>query len=430
MRPISRDVAAVDSDRAPLARRYAETRRRTEALAEPLSAEDQTVQSMPDVSPTKWHRAHTSWFFETFLLAPRLAGYRAFDPAYGYLFNSYYEAVGVRHPRPQRGLVSRPGIAEIARYRAHVDRAMTELFAMLDPVAWDEAAPLIELGINHEEQHQELILMDIKHVLSLNPLQPAYAAPVASSVARATPLAWASFAGGLRQIGHGGDGFAFDNERPRHKVWLEPFRLATRLATSGEYLAFIADGGYRRAEFWLSDGWALVQQEGWSAPLYWRDEGAGGWSVFTLSGRRAVDPAEPACHVSFYEADAFARWCGKRLPTEAEWEVAAVEASPLPSGNLMDRGLYHPQAAPTGEGLQQMIGDAWEWTASPYISYPGFHPLAGAIGEYNGKFMSNQMVLRGGAAVTPPGHVRPTYRNFFPPSARWAFGGIRLAEDA
>ncbi len=432
MRPISRNVAAADSDHAPLARRYAETRRRTEALAEPLSAEDQTVQSMPDVSPTKWHRAHTSWFFETFLLEPHLAGYRVFDPAYAYLFNSYYEAVGARHPRPQRGLVSRPGSAEIGRYRAHVDAAMAQLIAALDPVAWAEAAPLIELGLNHEEQHQELILMDIKHVLSLNPLQPAYAAPAARQDGRAAPLTWLRFTGGLRQIGYGGDGFAFDNEKPRHKVWLEPFRLASRLVTCGEYLAFIDDRGYRRPEFWLSDGWALVQQEEWSAPLYWRREGESdaGWTVFTLAGRRPVDPAEPVCHVSFYEADAFARWCGKRLPTEAEWEVAAMEAELSPSANLMDCGLYHPQPAPAGEGLQQMIGDAWEWTASPYICYPGFRPLAGAVGEYNGKFMSNQMVLRGGAAVTPPGHVRPTYRNFFPPASRWAFGGIRLAEDS
>jgi len=432
MRPISRNVAAADSDRAPPARRYAETRRRTDALAEPLSAEDQTVQSMPDVSPTKWHRAHTSWFFETFLLAPHLPGYRVFDPAYAYLFNSYYEAVGARHPRPQRGLVSRPGIAEIGRYRAHVDAAMAQLIATLDPVAWAEAAPLIELGLNHEEQHQELILMDIKHVLSLNPLQPAYAAPAAPQAGRNAPPDWVRFAGGLRQIGHDGDGFAFDNEKPRHKVWLEPFRLASRLVTCGEYLAFIDDQGYRRPEFWLSDGWALVQQEGWSAPLYWRPEGESdaGWTVFTLAGRRPVDPAEPVCHVSFYEADAFARWSGKRLPTEAEWEVAALEAERSPAANLMDRGLYHPQPAPAGDGLQQMIGDAWEWTASPYISYPGFRPLAGAVGEYNGKFMSNQMVLRGGAAVTPVGHVRPTYRNFFPPASRWAFGGIRLAEDS
>jgi ergothioneine biosynthesis protein EgtB len=432
MRPISRNVAAIDGDRAPLARRYVEMRRRTEALAERLSAEDQTVQSMPDVSPTKWHRAHTSWFFETFLLQPHLAGYRVFDPAYAYLFNSYYEAVGARHPRPQRGLASRPGVAEIAHYRSHVDAAMQQLIATLDPVVRAKAAPLIELGINHEEQHQELILMDIKHVLSLNPLQPVYA-EAAARVAGGGALAWLPFAGGLRQIGHDGDGFAFDNERPRHKVWLEPFRLASRLVTCGEYLAFIGDNGYRRPEFWLSEGWALVQQEGWSAPLYWRrdgDENGADWTVFTLAGRRAVDPDEPVCHVSFYEADAFARWSGKRLPTEAEWEVAAVEAALPPSGNLMDRGAYHPQPAPSGDGLQQMIGDAWEWTASPYTSYPGFRPLAGAIGEYNGKFMSNQMVLRGGAAVTPPGHVRPTYRNFFPPASRWAFGGIRLAEDA
>jgi ergothioneine biosynthesis protein EgtB len=428
MRPITQDASPADGERAILAQSYAAVRATTDALAAPLSAEDQTVQSMPDVSPTKWHRAHTSWFFETFLLTPYLAGYRVFDPAYGYLFNSYYEAVGPRHPRPERGLLSRPGIAEIARYRAHVDRAMDELFAALDGSTWPQAAALIALGLHHEQQHQELLLMDIKHVLSLNPLDPAYCAAAKTEARAAPPLTWREVAGGLRQIGHAGASFAFDNETPRHRVWIESFRLACRLATCGEYADFIADGGYRRPEFWLSEGWALAQQQGWTAPLYWRSDD-GGWTVFTLSGRRPVDPAEPVVHVSFYEADAFARWAGKRLPREAEWEVAAVEAGVALAGNLMDRGLLHPGPA-RGRGLEQMIGDAWEWTASPYIAYPGFRPASGAIGEYNGKFMSNQMVLRGGAAVTPAGHMRLTYRNFFPPASRWAFGGIRLAEDA
>jgi len=286
---------------------------------------------------------------------------------------------------------------------------------------------LVALGLEHEEQHQELILIDIKHVLSLNPLQPAYRALPPPAAAVTPPLDWLEFAGGLRQIGHDGAGFAFDNETPRHKLWLEPFRLAARLATCGEYLAFIEDGGYRRPEFWLSDVWALVQQQGWTAPLYWRKDDA--WSLFTLGGRRPLDPAEPVVHASFYEADAFARWRGKRLPREDEWEVAAVERDVPLAGNLLDKGLFHPAPA-AGEGLQQMIGDVWEWTASPYVAYPGYRPPAGAVGEYNGKFMSNQMVLRGGAAVTPAGHVRNTYRNFFPPAARWAFAGIRLAEDA
>jgi ergothioneine biosynthesis protein EgtB len=428
MRPISRDALASTLERETLARRYAAVRARTEALAAPLSAEDQTVQSMPDVSPTKWHRAHTSWFFETFLLQPLLPGYRAFDTAYAYLFNSYYEAVGPRHPRAARGLLTRPGVAEIARYREHVDAAMGRLVAALGEAAWRAAAPLIELGLQHEEQHQELLLMDIKHVLALNPLQPAYSARPTSPPVSATTLGWIDVAGGLRQIGHDGAGFAFDNETPRHKVWLEPFRLASRPATCGEYRAFIADGGYSRAELWLSDGWAVVQENGWSAPLYWRREDAD-WSIFTLAGRRALDPAEPVVHLSFYEADAFARWSGKRLPREAEWEVAAVAAKVPLAGNLLERGMLHPAPA-TGAGLQQMIGDVWEWTASPYVAYPGFRPPAGAIGEYNGKFMSNQMVLRGGAAVTPAAQARATYRNFFPPAARWAFGGIRLAEDA
>jgi ergothioneine biosynthesis protein EgtB len=430
MRPISRDSLASAVERDALARRFAALRQRTEALAAPLSAEDQTVQSMPDASPTKWHRAHTSWFFETFLLQPLLPGYRAFDAAYAYLFNSYYEAVGPRHPRPERGLLSRPGIAEIARYREHVDAAMTRLIGTLGEASWCQATALIELGLRHEEQHQELLLMDIKHALALNPLQPAYAAAsFARPTATVQPLAWIEEAGGLRQIGHAGEGFAFDNETPRHKTWLEPFRLGSRLVTCAEYLAFIDDGGYRRAEFWLSDGWATVQHQGWTAPLYWRREDGGAWSIFTLAGRRALDLAEPVVHVSFYEADAYASWAGKRLPREAEWEVAAAAAGVPPGGNLLECGVLHPAAA-AGAGLQQMIGDVWEWTASPYVAYPGYRLPTGAIGEYNGKFMSNQMVLRGGAAVTPAGHVRLSYRNFFPPGARWAFGGIRLAEDA
>jgi ergothioneine biosynthesis protein EgtB len=393
--------------RARWAERYDRVRALTERLAAPLSAEDQTVQSMPDVSPTKWHRAHVTWFFENFLLIPYLATYRPFDPAYGYLFNSYYEAVGPRHPRPARGLLSRPGIAAIARYRAHVDAAMRRLVLTADDAAWGGIAPLLELGLNHEEQHQELILMDIKHVLSRNPLDPAYGADAPEPGAEPNPGEWLGVMGGLREIGHAGAGFAFDNETPRHRVWLEPFRLASRLVTNGEYIAFIGDDGYRRPELWLSEGWATVNAEGWSAPLYWRHDGPG-WSEFTLRGREPLDPGAPVRHVSFYEADAFARWAGKRLPTEAEWETAATER---------------------GGELRQLGDAAWQWTASPYVAYPGFRPLAGAVGEYNGKFMSNQMVLRGGASITPAGHARRTYRNFFPPVARWCMGGIRLAED-
>jgi ergothioneine biosynthesis protein EgtB len=415
-------------DRQAFLRRYRATRQRTEALAAPLSPEDQTLQSMPDASPTKWHRAHTTWFFENFVLVPHLDGYRDASPEYGFLFNSYYEAVGPRHPRPTRGLLSRPGMADIAQFRARIDEAVERLALGAGEATWRAAAPLLELGLNHEEQHQELILMDIKHALALNPLQPAYAPPRPSERRNAPPMGFVELPGGLREIGHDGTGFAFDNEGPRHKIHLEPYRLGARLVTCGEYLDFIADGGYRRPELWLSDGWATVLREGWTAPLYWREDEGGAWSVFTLAGRRALDAAEPVCHVSHYEADAYARWSGRRLPTEAEWEVAAATHVAAPGGNLMTSGLYHPRAA-SSDGLAQMIGDCWEWTQSPYIGYPGYRPDAGAIGEYNGKFMSNQMVLRGGACVTPEGHVRITYRNFFPSAARWAFGGIRLAED-
>ena len=411
------------TDRAALAARFDAVRRHTEALAGNLTAEDQAIQSMPDVSPTKWHLAHVTWFFETFLVARHDPSYRVFDPAFHYLFNSYYEAEGPRHPRPQRGLLSRPSVDDVAAYRGHVGAAMRRLIETLP----DEALPLVELGLHHEQQHQELILMDIKHVFSANPLLPAYQPARRRAGSPAAPLAWVEFAGGLDEIGHDGAGFAFDNEMPRHKVWLDPFRLASRPVSCGDWLGFIDDGGYRRAEFWLSDGWAAVRQEAWEAPLYWRraDEG---WRVFTLSGEKRVDPAEPVCHVSFYEADAFAKWAGKRLPTEAEWELASRDV-PL-AGNLGGARRYHPAAGEGGEGLVQMIGDVWEWTASPYVPYPRFRAAAGAVGEYNGKFMSSQMVLRGGAAVTPEGHIRATYRNFFPPAARWAFSGLRLAEDA
>jgi ergothioneine biosynthesis protein EgtB len=387
--------------------RYRLRRARTEEIAAPLGAEDQTVQSMPDVSPTKWHRAHVTWFFENFILKQLARGHQPLDPAYGYLFNSYYEGVGPRHPRPRRGLLSRPGIAEIGAYRRQVDAAMERLILTCDDAAWGQVQPLLELGLNHEEQHQELIFMDIKHVLSHNPLDPAHGADAPEPREDGGNVEWLGFMGGLKEIGHEGVGFAFDNETPRHRVWLEPYRLASRLVTNGEYLAFIGDDGYRRPELWLSDGWATVNAEGWEAPLYWRHDGSG-WSEFTLAGRRPLNGDAPVRHVSFYEADAFARWAGKRLPTEAEWEIAAEES---------------------GNDLAQLSDACWQWTASPYVAYPGFRPLSGAIGEYNGKFMSNQMVLRGGAAITPAGHARRSYRNFFPPAARWCMGGIRLAED-
>ncbi len=372
-------------------------RSRTEELAAPLSAEDQTVQSMPDASPTKWHLAHTTWFFETFVLRPHAKDYRVFDPAFEYLFNSYYEAVGPRHPRPQRGLITRPGVEEVLAYRRHVTAAMLD-FLQTDHVAGD----LVELGLHHEQQHQELILMDIKHALSMNPLRPAYRSVQAMTARVPAILGWREFEGGLVETGHGGQGFAFDNEGPRHRSWLDAFAIALRPVNCGEYIAFMEDGGYQRPEFWLSAGWDCVNQRSWDSPLYWEKKD-GVWHVFTLSGLEPVDPSRPVCHVSAFEAAAYAKWAGKRLPREAEWEIAAEAV--------------------------QGTGEVWEWTASPYVAYPGYREPAGAIGEYNGKFMASQMVLRGGCAATPAGHVRPTYRNFFPPDARWMFGGIRLAED-
>ncbi|HEX6420604.1 MAG TPA: ergothioneine biosynthesis protein EgtB [Acidimicrobiales bacterium] len=403
---------------ADLRARYHEVRRFTESLARPLSAEDQTVQSMPDVSPTKWHRAHTAWFFETFVLSPHAPRYEVVDPAYGYLFNSYYEAVGPRHARPQRGLLTRPGVAEVAAYRAAVDAAM-DAFLVGDPPP--AALALVELGLHHEQQHQELLLMDIAHVLAANPLRPAYDPGWAPQPGPPAAAEWIGHPGGVVRVGHAGDGFAFDNEGPAHDELLSPFAIRSTLVTAGEWLAFVDDGGYRRPTLWMADGWATVQAEGWRAPAYWALDD-GGWTVQTLAGTRPVDPDEPVVHVSWYEADAFARWAGCRLPTEAEWEAVAAAREPAALG--IDAWGLHP--APGGE---QWCSAVWQWTTSAYAPYPGFRPAAGAVGEYNGKFMVNQHVLRGGACVTPAGHTRPTYRNFFYPAARWAFSGLRLAVD-
>ena len=407
-----------------LSARFTAVRDLTERLSAPLSPEDQTVQSMPDTSPTKWHRAHTTWFFETFVLTPHLEGYRPLDPAYAYLFNSYYEQAGARYPRPQRGLVTRPGVAAVGAYRRHVDEAMRRLLAQ-EPGR--EVAELVDLGLHHEQQHQELLLMDIKHVLSFNPLRPAYALPPARQSGSIPASSWVSFEGGLVEIGHQGEGFAYDNESPRHRTYVPPFRLAGRPVTCGVWLDFIRDGGYRTPTLWLSDGWAAVKSEAWDAPLYWTRDGED-WSLFTLGGQRDVDPREPVCHVSYYEADAFARWAGARLPTEAEWEVAAASV-PI-AGNFVGNGAHHPLPAREAPGLQQMFGDVWEWTMSAYAPYPGYRPPPGAVGEYNGKFMINQMVLRGGCCATSEDHVRATYRNFFYPHQRWAFSGVRLATEA
>jgi len=400
-----------------LAARYRATRARTERLCAPLEPDDYQLQSMPDCSPPKWHLAHTAWFFETFVLAPHAPDYRPYRPEFAYLFNSYYEAVGDRWPRPARGLLSRPTVAEVYAYRHAVDEQMLALLERANPVV----APIVELGLNHEEQHQELLLTDLKHAFGLNPLCPQYAPPVEVARADPTPIEWESHPAGVRWFGHDGRGFAFDNEGPRHRVFVAAFEFASRPVNNGEYLRFIADDGYDRPELWLSDGWAARQRDGWSAPLHWHRDG-NEWSLFTLHGMRSLDPAEPVCHMSYYEADAYARWTGARLPTEFEWETA-VRPHEV-SGNFLDSGRLHPAPSATS-----YYGDAWAWTASPYVAFPGYRPAAGALGEYNGKFMCNQLVLRGGSCATPAGHVRPTYRNFFPPDARWQFSGIRLAKD-
>ena len=410
----------LSADTHQLAQRFRDVRETTEALASRLSPEDQTAQSMSDASPTKWHRAHTTWFFEEFLLRPD-PSYAEYDPSFRYLFNSYYEAVGPRHPRPQRGLVTRPGVADVARYREYVQ---DYLIRALESGRFDQKAQeLVELGCNHEQQHQELLLMDIKHLLSTHPFAPVYVERSADDQTPSEPHAWRSVPGGIVEIGHDGDAFAFDNEGPRHQVLLEDFLIAERAVTVGDWLEFMADGGYQRADLWLSDGWARVQAESWDAPAYWQVD-HGTWSTFTLSGLRPVVPAEPVCHVSFYEADAFARWAGARLPTEFEWETAARQRPEL-RGQLLDPDRVHP-----GRAGSAMLGDVWEWTASAYLPYPRFVPPSGAVGEYNGKFMCDQHVLRGACAATPVGHERLTYRNFFPAGSRWAFSGLRLARSA
>ena len=410
------------STTTPLSVRYQAVRDQTEALASRLSPEDQVVQSMPDVSPTKWHRAHITWFFETFLLLPN--GHEPVEEYYGYLFNSYYEAVGARHPRASRGLITRPTNDEVSDYRRRVDESMRALIES-DRGADPEIVELIELGLHHEQQHQELLLMDIKHVLSCNPFAPAYEHRPAPPLAAVPELGWVAHGGGVIQIGHSDEAFHFDNEGPHHDALVHPHRLADRLVTNGEWLEFMADGGYRNAALWLSAGWNTVNVEGWESPLYWH-RSDDGWAVHTLTGTRAIDPSEPVSHTSYFEADAFARWAGARLPTEFEWETHAAELDV--DGNFLPADHLHPVRA-SGAGMRQMFGDLWEWTSSAYAPYPGFTPAPGAVGEYNGKFMIDQQVLRGGSCVTPGGHVRPTYRNFFPTHARWMFSGVRLADD-
>ncbi len=414
-------------DVAELVTAYTATRHATEQLCAPLAVEDYVIQATPDVSPTKWHIAHVTWFFETFLLKPHLPGYEPIDPKYEYLFNSYYNAVGPQYDRPSRGLLSRPTVAEVYAYRAHVDRAMLALLEGASESQLAKVGPAVTLGINHEQQHQELLLTDIKYNLSINPLRPAYHT-VELPRRPAVPLEWHDDDGGIVEVGHDGSGFSFDNESPRHEALLQPYRIASRPVTCGEYAAFVEDGGYARPDLWLSSGWDTVQAGGWEGPLYW-ERIDGEWWMFTLSGMQRLDEHAPVCHLSYVEADSYARWARVRLPTEQEWEHAAA-GTPV-RGNLAESGLFQPVAAGgTNAGLEQLYGDVWEWTQSAYLPYPGFTPVEGALGEYNGKFMVGQMVLRGGSCATPESHIRATYRNFFHPTDRWQFQGLRLAADA
>jgi ergothioneine biosynthesis protein EgtB len=414
-----------------LAAQYREVRARTIALIGGLSAEDCQLQSMTEASPVKWHLAHTTWFFETFVLEPAQRGYRAVNAKYRVLFNSYYVGVGPRHPRGDRGLLSRPSLEEVLTYRRKIDTRMVD--GLLQGGWSDEILDRVQYGLEHECQHQELILTDIKHHFWCNPLRPAYKAVSVNLNLGEHPsaLEFVAYEGGTAEIGHEADGFVLDHERPRHRVWLEPFEMASRPVTNAEYAAFIADGGYRKAQFWLADGWDLREKENWRAPLYWLAEDSDAPRAFTLTGIVDLDMEAPVCHLSYYEADAYARWAGARLPTEAEWEHVAGQdcAVVADDANLLERGLLNPGPG-KGEGrIRQMFGDVWEWTGSAYLPYPGYKPPPGTLGEYNAKFMVNQMVLRGGSCVTPRSQARATYRNFFAPHSRWQFSGIRLARS-
>jgi len=409
-----------DISAATLSTRYRETREQTLKLIAGLQPEDTVIQTMPDVSPTKWHLAHVTWFFERFVLEPNHATYSRFDDQYHYLFNSYYYSAGDMHARPKRGLLSRPTLARILDYRSHVDTAMQHL--LQTDAADEHVLGLVTLGLNHEQQHQELLLTDIKHVFSCNPIRPPVSRTLQSPGTTAIePYDYTAVAGGIVSIGACGDGFVFDNETPRHEALLHDHRIGNRLVSNGEYRDFIEDGGYTKAGFWLSDGWAIIEERDWRRPLYW-DETLE--SEFTLGGNRPIDPNAPVCHVSYYEADAYARWAGARLPTEFEWEIAARSQST--AGNFLESNYWHPVAS---RG-KQFFGDVWEWTSSSYAPYPGFQPLAGSLGEYNGKFMCNQMTVRGGSCVTAASHIRASYRSFFHPDARWQFLGFRLAKDS
>jgi len=419
-----------ESARRRILDRIRRVREDSVALCRPLAIEDYGLQTMPDASPAKWHLAHTTWFFETFLLAPFAPGYLPFHPVYDLLFNSYYLTHGTPFPRPQRGFLSRPTVAEVYEYREAVDGALAELITGADSADWPAIEPLAVLGLHHEQQHQELLLTDLKHALAHNPLKPAYRADLPDPPAhQSLAQGWRDYPGGICATGASGQAFAYDNELPRHRCWLENFALAERPVSNAEYLEFIADGGYRDPRWWLSEGWAEVQSQGWQAPLYWENRD-GEWWHFTLAGMRPVDPAAPVAHVSYYEADAYASWVGRRLPTETEWEVAATAVSGFTAGaNLREAGFLQPVAAPRTGHIAQLFGDVWEWTASAYTPYPGYRKADGPIGEYNGKFMSGQMVLRGGSCVTPADHIRASYRNFFYPGDRWQFSGIRLAGE-